>query len=413
MTWGLVALILLFFTTFSALGCGGSPANNIGTRQVLYVGNLEPNTVSAYRIGGDGSLTLVSGSPFALGGNTLIAAPNGRVLFSFGLNVDTLELNTDRIAPDGSLKMSSSLADNTLAGVRAINPAGTALYVSSINAAENNWGWKVYSVQPDGTLRLIGGIIDQPAGRLVFTPDGTAAFAAYCYFQIPNIEQFTVASDGSLTNTRNQISTPVDFGECPNAVAVTATGDMLAAPWSDANDSGSAKNFITLFSIDPQTHDLNPPAGFMFPASGAGQDAIFDPSGEFLFTAQDNGVGVYKVGPNSLTEVSGSPFGEAEMDRVMLTPLGSFVVAISRATGKIFVFTFDSSAGLLALAPGPPVSTPSPYDLAVIPIALRPGRHLNKNRIQGILAGGSIRTSIRHQRRRPQDVRVFVSSLAD
>jgi hypothetical protein len=68
---------------------------------------------------------------------------------------------------------------------------------------------------------------------------------------------------------------------------------------------------------------------------------------------------------------------------------------------------------LLALAPGPPVSTPSPYDLAAIPIALRPGRHLNKNRIQGILAGGSIRTSIRHQRRRPQDVRVFVSILAD
>ena len=127
---------------------------------------------------------------------------------------------------------------------------------------------------------------------------------------------------------------------------------MLAAPWSDANDSGSAKNFITLFSIDPQTHDLNPPAGFMFPASGAGQDAIFDPSGEFLFTAQDNGVGVYKVGPNSLTEVSGSPFGEAEMDRVMLTPLGKFVVAISRATGKNIRVHLRQLDGIACLGAG-------------------------------------------------------------
>ena len=70
---------------------------------------------------------------------------------------------------------------------------------------------------------------------------------------------------------------------------------MLAAPWSDANDSGSAEDFITLFNIDPGSHDLNPLSGSIFPASGAAQDTIFDPAGEFLITAQDNGVGVYKL----------------------------------------------------------------------------------------------------------------------
>lgn len=78
--------------------------------------------------------------------------------------------------------MSFGVVDNTLAGVRTTNPAGNALYVSSINAAENNRGWKVYSIQPGGTLQFIDGLIDQVAGRLVFTPDGTTAFAAYCYF---------------------------------------------------------------------------------------------------------------------------------------------------------------------------------------------------------------------------------------
>jgi 6-phosphogluconolactonase (cycloisomerase 2 family) len=365
-TWGLLAGILLVFVAFSTFGCGAHSPNDPGTQQVLYVGNQEPNTVSAYSIGKDGSLAAVSASPFPVGGNTLIADPNGKVLFSFGLNIDTLELNTDRIARDGSLQMSSRIADNTLAGLRGINPSGTALYVSSINAAENNWGWKVYSIQPDGTLQLNSGIIDQASGRLVFTPDGAAAFAAYCYFLIPNVEHFSVAPDGSLANTRNQISTPIPYGECPNAVAITKAGDMLAAPWSDADSSGQEQNFITLFSINPQTHDLEPPAGSMFPASGAGQDSIFDPSGKFLITAQNNGVGVYKVGLDSLTEVGGSPFGGEAMDRVMLAPLGKFVVAISGTAGKIFVFAFNSSTGALNLAPGSPVSTSSPFDLAII-----------------------------------------------
>lgn len=364
-TFGLAASLLLASTIFSALGCGAYRADSSGT-QILYVGNQEPNTVSAYTIGSDGSLTAVPASPFGVGGNTLIADPTGKVLFSSGLNNGTIQLNTDRVARDGSLTMSSSISDNTLAGVRAINPAGTALYVSSVNAAEGNWGWKIYSIQPDGTLQSTSGIIDQASGRLVFTPDGTAAFAAYCYFLIPNIEQFAVGRDGSLTNTRNRINTPIAFGECPNAVAMTPAGDMVAAPWSDANQLGSGENFITLFNVDPKTHDLDPLTGSKFAASGAGRDAIFDPSGEFLFTAQDNGIGVYRVGQHSLTEVSGSPFGGEGMDRVIFSPFGGFVVALSRAAGKIFVLAFDSSTGTLTLAPGSPISTSSPNDLAVI-----------------------------------------------
>jgi 6-phosphogluconolactonase (cycloisomerase 2 family) len=364
-TLGHVAAVLLI-STFSTVGCGAYRANNTGSQQVLYVGNQEPNTVSAYSVGSDGSLTAVSGSPFAVGGSTLIAAPNGKVVFSFGLNTDTIELNTDRVARDGSLNMSSSISDNTLAGVRAINPAGTTLYVSSVDAAEGNWGWKFYSIQPDGTLQSMGGIIDQTAGRLLFTPDSTTAFAPYCYFLAPNIEQFAVALDGSLTNTKNQISTPISFGECPNAVAITPAGDVLAAPWSDASNSDPSEDSITLFNIDPGTHKLNPMAGSRFPASGAGHDAIFDPSGKFLIAAQDNGVGIYKIGSDSLIEVSGSPFGGVGMDRVTFAPDGGFVVAISGTVGQIFVFAFDGQTGVLTLAPGSPVSTSSPDDFAVV-----------------------------------------------
>jgi hypothetical protein len=327
--WQVVALLVL--AAFLEIGCDATQIGNSGVHELLYVGNQGPNTVSAYSISSNGSLTAIDGSPFALGGDSLIADPNGEVLFSFGLNTDTIHLYTDTIALDGSLKVSSDLTDNALAGVRATNPAGTVLYVSSINAAEDNRGWKIYSIQPEGTLQLVDGLIDQVAGRLVFTPDGSTAFAAYCYFFLPNIEQFSVASNGMLTNTRNQISTQVPFEACPNAVTLAASGNMLAAPWSDATSLDPGKKFITLFNIDRGSHELNPPAGSMFPASGVGQDAIFDPSGHFLITAQDNGVGVYEVGQDSLTEVRGSPFGGVGMDRVVFTPAGTLLVAISRA----------------------------------------------------------------------------------
>lgn len=362
-----VAITALAFLVFGELGCGGfdGGGNSGNSRPLIYVGNPEANTVSGYRLKADGSLAAVPGSPFALGGITLVGDTNRKALFSLQLGADAIHLNTNRINPDGSLKISASITDDSLAGVKAINPAGTALYVSSINAAENNRGWKVYSIQADASLKFVDGLIDQTAGRLVFTPEGSTAFSASCSHLLPNIEKFAVASNGMLTNARSQIATPVAFGECPNAVALAPRGNMLAAPWSDAISPDPAEDFITLFNVDPGTHELVPPAGSVFPASGAGQDITFDPSGKFLVTAQENGIGIYEVG-NSFTEIKGSPFGGVAVHRVIFTPSGAFLVAVSRALGQIFVFSFDSSSGAITIAPGSPVSTSSPYDLAII-----------------------------------------------
>ncbi len=345
---------------------GGNNNNNNNAHQIIYVGNLQANTVSGFQIKPNGSLVAVSGSPFALGGVTLVGDPSRKALFSLQTSANAIQLNTISVNTDGSLKPSSSITDITLAGVEAINPAGTVLYVDSINAADDNRGWKVYSIQADGSLQFVDGLIDQEAGRLVFTPDGSAAFAASCIQLLPNIEQFAVAQNGMLTNVRNQITTPVSFGDCPNAVTLSPMGNMLAAAWSDVLGSDTTQDFITLFNIDPGTHELSPPAGSIFAASGAGQDITFDPSGKFIVTAQDNGIGVYEVGMDSLTEVKGSPFGGVEVDQVMFLPSGAFMAAVSGTAGQILVFSFDSSTGALAVAPGSPVSTPNPFDLAIM-----------------------------------------------
>jgi 6-phosphogluconolactonase (cycloisomerase 2 family) len=360
------ALLALLFVFEIACGGASDPAAPPARRQVLYLGNQQANSVSGFTIGNDGSLTALPLSPFALGGNSLVADPNGKVLFSVGLNSDSIRLNSDQIGKNGSLQMLSTVTDNSLAGVRATNPAGTALYVSSANAAEDNFGWKIYSIQSDGRLQYVDGLIDQVAGHLVFSSDGSTAYSAYCYQFLPNIEKFSVAANGMLTNSRSQITTQTPFSACPNAVALSPAGTTVAAPWSSESSIGSGQNFITLHSIDPATHELNPPEGSVFPASGAGADAIFDSSGNFLLVAQDNGIGVYKTGNNSLVEVPGSPFGGAEVDRILLAPLGNFIVAISSDTGQTFVFKFNRSTGEVTLAPGSPIQTPTPTDPAIV-----------------------------------------------
>jgi hypothetical protein len=155
-----------------------------------------------------------------VGGTSLAAHPSGRFLFSLGGNSPGHNaLNTDSVASSGSPSVSSTVADTTLVGGMSINPAGTALYVSSIDAAQGNWGWKTYSLHSDGSLQFVSGQIDQVNGHLLFTPDGSNAYSATCHHLGADIEHFTVASDGALTFNAEQVPYSYIFGECPYAIA--------------------------------------------------------------------------------------------------------------------------------------------------------------------------------------------------
>ena len=373
------AIIALSFAALIQTGCGSSKSSSTGggggggtngptasAQQILYVGDSGNNT-SAWVIESDGSLSAVAGSPFAVGGTSVAAAPSGKFVFSLGgTSPSNNALNSDTVASGGALSVASTVSDSTLAGGMSINPAGTALYVSSIDAAQGNWGWKTYSIHSDGSLQFVSGQINQVPNTLVFTPDGANAYSANCYHLGSTIDHYTVASDGTLAYTGEQMPYNYTFGECPYAIAITPSGSMIASLWANANNQGSVDNFVLLFGLDSSTHKLNAP-GPSSPASGVGSDAVFDASGKFLVVAQDNGIGVYQVGSDSVTEVSGSPFAKGtKFTRVKFTPSGGLVVALSREGQQLFVFSFDGSTGALTTAPVSPMSTTTPNDLAII-----------------------------------------------
>ena len=382
----LFALITLTFFTIAEIGCAGGTKSSGGSggsggggtggggtggggdnsspQQFVYISTGSTNT-AGFVLNNDGSLTSVSGSPFAVGGSNLAALPAGKFVFSLGgTSPSNNAVNTDAIGSNGALSVSSSLADSTFSGPVQINPDGSTLYVGSISASQDNPGIKVYAIQSNGSLQFTTAVINQNAGRLSFLSDGSYAYAAYCFHLAADIQGFNTAN-GGLTVVGNNVPNPVGMGECPNTVSLTPAGAMLAAAWSDADNVGPIDNLITLYNVT-SSHGLSV-IGFSFPASGAGVDSVFDQSGKFFIVAQDNGIGVYQVTSTSVSEVSGSPFTNGtSFKRIALSPSGNFVVAISSQSNQVFVFSLNSSTGALTPVSGSPQSVTTPTDLTIV-----------------------------------------------
>jgi 6-phosphogluconolactonase (cycloisomerase 2 family) len=359
-------MIVVCLSGFTELGCSNSntmKTPNPVAQELLYLPNGD-STTSAYVINSDGSLTAVVGSPFSVGGFGAGTDSGGKFLFTAGRT----GLTTFTVASSGAPTAASSVNDSTLAGNISINPAGTALYAVSIDVAQGNHGWKTYSIQADGTLQFVSGQIDQVNGPLVFASGGSNAYSATCYHLSANIEHFTVVSSGALNSTGEQIALiSTNPSECPEAVAIDPAGDTTASAWSDADSSGPVDNAIALYAIDPNTHALTLTSASPFSASGKGRDINYDPSGKFIVVAQDDGIGVYQAGQNSVSEISGSPFASGtDFNRLLFSPTGTFVVAISQTSQQVRVFTFNTSTGVLTTAPGSPLSATAGYNLAIL-----------------------------------------------
>lgn len=363
-----LSLALLFTASLCALtqaGCGSSTTTSVaptptpanpGAQQILYLGNgFRSGTTSAFMINSDGSLTIAAGSPFSVGGVGVAANSAGKFVFL----ANSAALSSNSAVASGALSPVSSVADTSLMGGISVNPAGTTLYVASVNADQFNNGWRAYSIQANGTLQFVSGLINQAPGQLVFTADSLHAYNATCFHTAGNIEHFTIASTGTMTDTRQAVALipSANNSVCPQAIAMDPPGAIIASSFNEINSLASANNQIALYTINPATRALTFITASPSPASGMGQDMKYDPSGKFIVMAQDTGLGVYKVGTNSVTEISGSPFSSGtNFTRLEFTPSGTFVVAISQISQQVSVFAFNSSTGALTKAPGSPLA---------------------------------------------------------
>jgi 6-phosphogluconolactonase (cycloisomerase 2 family) len=344
-----------------------STINLLAQNNFIYTNDdVSPNTVSAFRVNADGSLTLLPGSPFATGGN----GGNDRT-------IDPEKITTARVAGRGFL-YAANIADGTVSGFR-INPQTGALVavpglpvpigaVNSSPALASSPNGKFLFATDDftpvvhvfriaratGSLREVPGSpfnVGDRSQRLKVSPSGQ--FLAVGLESINAVGIFAIGDDGTLTPAPGS---PVLSSATPTAIDINCHNNRVFVAVSDGFSS-----HIDVFHM-AEDGSLTPAPGSPFP-SGARFNVsalTLSPNNEFLFTSNtfDEAVSSLAVEANgALKPVSGSPFAAADfVGKIETTRAGDFVYASLFASAAVDGWSVGPN-GTLARVPGSPFRT--------------------------------------------------------
>jgi 6-phosphogluconolactonase len=253
-----------------------------------------------------------------------------------GLTVGTVSQASSSTVASGSVISETPAASSSVTAGSAVN-----LTVSS-GAAQVAVPNVVGSTQAAASTSITG------AGLVV----GTVTTAS----------SSTVAS-GSVISESPAAATSVNTG---SAVNLTVSSGPAAASGSFGYVSNATSSNISAYSINSTTGALTPLAGSPFAVPGSTQlfEAKIDPSGKFLYVADDNDPGqifAFSINQTSgaLTAVSGSPFAAGN---------GSQSIAFDTAGAHLYVANFDdNSISAYALNASTGVLTPitnSPFTVS-------------------------------------------------
>jgi 6-phosphogluconolactonase len=275
-----------------------------------------------------------------------IANPNGQIGF-----LDTLAVDHN----SGAVTYVQSESQVEIRDV-AVDPSGKFLFVS-------NGG-------PGGLSGGIGtAIIDSASGALTFPPSGR--------YQFPNGQPAAIAVDplgrfvyvAFYSDQARVVALP--FNSTTGALSQGASPVAVdASRWIVAHPSGKflyvlSSNSIVAFNVDPTNGTLTPIAGSPSPAGSDPGSAAVDPSGTYLYVANElsNDISAYTIDHSSgqLTPVAGSPFQTRQAPTaITIEPLGHFLYVSSddANTAKAGVSAYKiGSAGVLTEISGSPFTT--------------------------------------------------------
>ena len=278
----------------------------------LYAVNSDGNSISIFKVAGDGSLTL-SATPTPACCGPRAAAIDSSGNFLLVSNTFSEDVSVFAIASGGG---SLSLVQKTSAG-----PGPTDLKITSKNF--------VYVVNPG----------------------------------IAKVEAFKLdTSNGSLTSTP---LSPFTAGAGLNAIAIDPGGQFLYT----ANTSDKTFGTVSAFTIDSTSGDLAPIFGSPYcsipgcTGTGSGPGALaVDPSGKFLYVSTPGSSssiwGFNIISGGQLTPVANSPFSlSAGTLFLLMEPSGKFFYIGNQSGSNIAGYSYDPSTGAPTAISGSPFST--------------------------------------------------------
>ncbi|NGZ11908.1 MAG: hypothetical protein CV088_21500, partial [Nitrospira sp. LK70] len=198
----------------------------------LYVGNRGLNSVSAYRIGGSGELTPITGSPFPAGTNpgAVTVSPNGSFLYvnnqgSNNLSAYTISATTGALTP----VVGSPFITGTAPSGMAVSHNGNFLYVS--NQGSNNVSAYTITAGTGVLVPLTSGVgnpFPAETNPSAVTVSPNDDFLYVSNHGSNNVSAYTItAGTGVLVPLTSGVGNPFAAGTSPSAVTVSPNDDFL------------------------------------------------------------------------------------------------------------------------------------------------------------------------------------------
>jgi 6-phosphogluconolactonase (cycloisomerase 2 family) len=331
-------------------------------KRFVYVNTqTQPNTINAFEINTDGSLTPLASSPFSTGGvgaegpiesMAIVHTTSGSILYAANggdpsVSAFTINPGTGNITPiNGSpFLLNDSTGTYDLAAspnhrfLFVTNEAGTAIHVFAI--AASNGGLNEIAGSPFPASANISGLFVTANGKFLLAAGQTN----------DAVEVFTIAADGALAQIPGS---PFAANNSVSDVRSNCAGNRVFTA-----DNGS--DLIDAYTMS-FTGALTPVPGSPFynGATGGGPnsfDLALSPNGKFLFTTDSFSTGVtpFAVAANgALTPVPGSPFlTNSWLGGTAITAKGDFLYSIDFASGNV-VGNAIHPDGTLTAIPGSP-----------------------------------------------------------
>lgn len=361
-----------------------SPSDGSSSSAVAYVyvsstaKNSSTNQIDAFAAAADGSLTLVTGSPFAEDVNAM--AVTGSTLF--GESRNGFSLNSYAIQSDGSLQLegttnTSQPNDCNTLGPLFVDPSGTTLYALEFRGSgcANNT-YESFAVKgATGGLSDLGnsGANNWLTAPAAFLANNTYAYTATCVSNMYGaIYGFQRGANGAITQmTTLNVTRPVAPAGtfyCPTLAATDGGNHVAIAMQPIEQQSFSATQAAQLATYTAAANgDLTTASTAQnMPAAPVGTvtDLKMSPSGTLLAVAGSSGLAVFHFsGASAIAKDTGLLTSDA-IDQCFWDGQ-SHLYAISHAAGKLYVFTVTDSSN--SPAQGSPYAIGGPQNLAVQP----------------------------------------------
>ena len=271
--------------------------------------------VSQFRIGPDGRLTTLSPATVPVSsvgsGPSLISVdPAGAFAYVTGTRDDTFRVEADgRLTPMTPIQS----VNEGLTGAyvrRTFHPSRPLLYESSQEDrmgpdSQTRGGVRVISIQPNGLLaekplQSLDMEGDTPLG-VFLVRGGRFAYVPHNWNTRPTVSQYHIRADGRLdllTPARVPLPGPADIPIAlvdPQGRFFDVTVRAIVGPLGDQHPE--KWNHLLRFAIG-KNGMLRERHKQPLPVSGEVKDALFDPSGRFLYLLTGNGIRSFRVRSN-------------------------------------------------------------------------------------------------------------------